>query len=308
MESPSTSQLISRIQLVDFPGIRLLHQIGTGGMSTIWKAYSQKLGQHVAVKVLNTDLSNKSDEIRAFREEERFMEEISHPGVVRAYDFNCCEGFWYFVMEYVDGYAFSDLLKRKGFIKESDCLLIGQSVASALDYAWNNHGIVHCDIKPENIMINSEGVVKLTDLGISHRFQYLDNGAQTTPEQVMGTPAYISPEQVYGDVELDCRADIYSLGATLYHLSTGRILFPLLSNDATMLAHCTDTNQADDPRHYRPELSKGFAQLLEVMLVKDREERIQSWQGVFDMATSVEQGFCFQPRETTGPSSIRLNP
>ena len=130
---------------------------------------------------------------------------------------------------------------------------------------------------------------------------------QEVPDHVFGTPAYISPEQVYGDVELDCRADIYSLAATLYHLSTGRLLFPGLDNDGMMRAHCDEATQANDPRAYRPELSEGFCQLLELMLVKNRDFRIASWTDVFQMCRDIEAGATFKPREPNGAnSSIRL--
>ena len=126
------------------------------------------------------------------------------------------------------------------------------------------------------------------------------------PDHVMGTPAYISPEQVYGDIEPDCRADIYSLAASLYHLSTGRMLFPGLGNEDMMKAHCDETAQAKDPRTYRPDLSEGFCQLLEAMLVKNRDYRLPSWKDVCEMCLAVEQGVAFKPRK--GPvSSLSLN-
>ena len=284
----------------------LIEKIGEGGMSTVWKAWDKENQRFVAVKILNREYASDGVEIRQFRAEERLMEEIHHPGVVEAYDFDNNNGNWYYVMEYVDGYTFADLLRRKQHVKEADCLLICESIASALDYAWNDHGIVHCDIKPENIMINTDGVVKLLDLGISHRFEYKE-GPQTVPEHVLGTPAYISPEQIYGDVELDCRSDIYSLAATLYHLSTGRLLFPGLDNENMMRAHCNETTQARDPRSYRPELSEGFCQLLESMLVKNRDFRIASWPDVFEMCRDIEAGSRFKPRNVTdASSSIKL--
>ena len=280
----------------------LIEKIGEGGMSTVWKAWDGENQRFVAVKILNREFSSDGAEVRLFRTEERYLEEIHHPGIVQAYDFNHANGSWYYVMEYVDGYTFADLLRRKQHVKEPDCLLICESVAAALDYAWNDHGIVHCDIKPENIMINTEGVIKLTDLGISHRFEYRE-GPQAVPEHVLGTPAYISPEQIYGDVEPDCRADIYSLAATLYHLATGRILFPGLDNENMMRAHCDEATQARDPRTYRPGLSEGFCQLLESMLVKNRDYRIASWSDVFEMCRDIENGTKFKPRDTTGASS-----
>ena len=104
------------------------------------------------------------------------------------------------------------------------------------------------------------------------------------------TPAYISPEQIYGDVELDCRADIYCLGATLYHMATGRMLFPLADNDAILRAHVSEKIQAPDPRFVVPTLSEGFARLVSNMCVKERELRYQTWDEVFNDARAVEEG------------------
>ena len=300
------TQLTIRSRILRIPNLKLIEKIGDGGMATVWKAWDIPNQRLVAVKILNREFASDGAEVRQFREEERIMEEIKHPGIVQAYDFNNGNGNWYYIMEYVDGYTFADLLRRKQHVWEIDCLLICESVASALDYAWNDHGVVHCDIKPENIMINRDGEVKLTDLGISHRFEFKE-GPQEVPDHVLGTPAYISPEQVYGDVELDCRSDIYSLAATLYHLATGRLLFPGLDNDNMMRAHCDEASQAHDPRAYRPELSEGFCQLLESMLVKNRDYRVASWSDVFAMCREVESGSRFKPRDTTNAnSSIRL--
>lgn len=298
-------QLTIRSRILKIPNLKLIEKIGDGGMSTVWKAWDIENQRVVAVKILNREFANDGAEVRQFRAEERIMEEIHHPGIVQAYDFNNGNGNWYYLMEYVDGYTFAALLARKQHVRESDCLLICESIATALDYAWNDHGIVHCDLKPENIMINTDGVIKLTDLGISRRFEFKE-GPQAVPEHVLGTPAYISPEQVYGDVELDCRSDIYSLGATLYHLATGRILFAGRDNDGMMRAHCDETVQARDPRAYRPELSEGFCQLLESMLVKDRDFRVTSWSDVYAMCREIEEGHAFKPRENAAPSSIKL--
>lgn len=293
---------------MEIPGLTILEKIGAGGMSTVWKAYDQANGRYVAVKILEEHLSTRGEEVRALKLEERRMEEIQHPGIVQAYDFNNVDGQWYIVMEYVDGYTYSDYLIRKHRVSESDCLLIAESVASALGYAWDNHGIVHCDLKPENLMINSEGTIKILDLGVSYRFQYKDPTHLSQSSHVTGTPAYISPEQVLADVELDCRADIYALGATLYHLAAGKPLFPGYDNEASMRAHCNETVQAKDPRLFHPELSRGFVQLLEAMLVKNRDGRISSWSEVYAFAQMVEAGGEFQDRDTGGNSSLQLSP
>ena len=301
-----TENLTMRSRILKIPNLKLIEKVGDGGMSTVWKAWDTVNQRIVAVKILNREFATNGGDVRAFREEERLMEEIRHPGIVQAYDFSNGNGNWYFVMEFVDGYTFADLLRRKQHVSEPDCLLICESVAAALDYAWNDHGVVHCDIKPENIMINTDGVVKLTDLGISHRFEFANPETFEVPDHVMGTPAYISPEQVYGDVEPDCRADIYSLAATIFHLSTGRVLFPGLDTDGMMRAHCSEESQANDPRAYRPELSEGFCQLLEAMLVKNRDFRIASWGNVFEMCRDVEAGRSFKSRDNGAVSSIKL--
>ncbi len=305
-ENLPTQQLTLRSRLLKIPNLKLIEKVGDGGMSTVWKAWDIEHQRLVAVKILNSEFATDGVEIRQFRAEERIMEELHHPGIVEAYDFNNGNGHWYFVMEYIDGYTFYDLLRRKQHVREADCLLICESVAAALAYAWDDHGLVHCDIKPDNIMINTDGVIKLMDLGISHRFEFKE-GPQAVPEHVLGTPAYISPEQVYGDVELDCRSDIYSLAATLFHLATGRILFPGLDNENMMRAHCDEGTQARDPRCYRPELSESFCQLLEAMLVKNRDFRVASWKNVFTMCQEIETGARFKPRDTTNAnSSIKL--
>ena len=292
------------MSVAPLPNLELLGKLGEGGMSTVWKACNLLTGEIVAVKILNREFTASAEDIALFKSEAKTMGEINHAGIVRSYDINCHEGVWYFTMEYVDGYNFNALLARKQHLGESDCLLICESIAVALEYAWNDFGVVHCDIKPDNIMINTDGIVKLTDLGLCHTFQYLKDGMQDMPDHVMGTPAYISPEQVYGDVEPDCRADIYSLAASLYHLSTGRMLFPGLGNEDMMRAHCAAASQAKDPRFYRPELSEGFCQLLEAMLVKNRDYRLNSWKDVCEMCLAVERGVAFKPRR--GPASSLL--
>ncbi len=289
------------------PGFEILSLLGEGGMSKVWKAYDRVRAQVVALKVLDPQFASNPEDIKLFMAEEKAMEEINHPGIVKSYALKMYKDTFFYIMEYVDGYTFSALLTRKQHLGEEDCLLICESIAVALDYAWNNHGVVHCDIKPENIMINSDGVVKLTDLGLCQTFKFLKDGKRDTSDHVLGTPAYISPEQIYGDVEIDCRADIYSLGATLYHLATGRILFPGFGYEEFLHAHCDEALQGKDPRFYRPNLSEGFCCLLEAMLVKNRESRIPTWKDVIALCLDIERGVKFKPRTTPGASSIHLD-
>lgn len=291
------------------PGLDIVACAGEGGMSTVWKAYSHRLNAFVAVKILKPELMSNSEDVELFVGEAETMKKIDHPGIVKCYGLANAQGLWYYTMEFVDGYNFGALLQRKQHLSEEDCLGICESVSVALDYAWNVHGIVHCDIKPDNIMINTSGEVKITDLGLSRIFAQAgaDQRQGVQPDQVLGTPAYISPEQVFGDVQIDCRADIYSLAASLYHLSTGRVLFPGRDASEMMRAHCDNEASAVDPRTYNSGLSLGFCQLLEAMLVKDRSARIQSWKDVYAMCRDVESGVQFMMRDTAFPSSMKIS-
>ena len=287
------------------PNLLFIEKLGEGGMAVVWKAWDTVNQRLVAVKILSKECSLCPADVKKFREEEQLLEEINNPGVVAAYDFGFANGQWYMVMEYIDGYSFADLLKRKGRVSEEDCLLICESLSRSLAHIWSDHGIVHCDIKPDNIMINTDGIVKLTDMGISYRYQYLGDRMEPLSE-VLGTPAYISPEQVCGDVELDCRADIYSLGATLYHLSTGKLLFPSLNSDDSMVAHCDEEGKAQDPRLIEPWLSDSFVKMLEYMLVKDRDHRISSWEMLYEICVQVQRKVRFSPREDPSPSTLDI--
>ncbi len=287
------------------PGLTMLEMLGEGGMSYVWKALDRRAQKLVAVKILKPEFAQSEEDAQLFASESKTMETIDHEGIVKSYGLRAFDGKLYYLMEFVDGYSFGEFLAKKHHLQEIDCILICESVAAALDYAWNGFGIVHCDIKPDNIMINSSGVVKITDLGLSRTFKFLKDGPDKVPDQVMGTPAYISPEQVYGDVELDCRADIYSLAASLYHLATARVLFPGLDSEGMMRAQCDESCQAVDPRRFC-NLSVGFCQLLEVMLVKNRDYRIQTWEDVFAMCREIEKGVSFKSRPTKDVAASSL--
>ena len=286
-------------------GYTLLGRVDVGGSSEVWRAVEAGSGRVVAVKTLLPRLAEDVEERRAFFDEAVIMAGLDHPGIVKGYAHGVCGNVWYSVLEFVDGYTFGALLQRKRRVSEADCLLIAESVASALDYAWRRHGIVHCDIKPENLMINKDGEVKIIDLGSVHRVGSSDD-AQSSDCHVVGTPAYISPEQVSGGGDLDCRSDIYSLGATLYHLATGRILFPDAKEDEAFLVHGQSDKQAPDLRDIVPELSLGFVRFLEAMLVKDKDGRIKSWSHVFGYCRDIENGENVCTRQNTSPSSVIL--
>ena len=287
------------------PHMRLDSIIGRGGMSTVWRGRDLAMDRPVAVKVLSRDFTSSSSDIQQFLNEARMMTRVHHPGIVHAYDMNCVDGLYYIVMELVDGYTFAQRVSKKGPIPEDDALIIAESVAVALGYAWEKHHIVHCDIKPENLMIHSDGTVKVADLGLCRSLANRSGAA--AEDEVIGTPGYISPEQVYGDSVIDCRADIYSLGAALYQMTTGHMLFEGRSNDDMLRAH-VDASQAIDPRLYSERLSAQFAELLEHMTVKDKSMRYATWADVLRDVQLVAAGHHLPPLPHAALSSIRRLP
>lgn len=277
----------------DIPGIRFLSVAGRGGMSVVWRAWHERLKREVAVKVMDEAFSRSAKDVRQFMVESRAMESLVHPNIVHAMEADCNGGRYYFVMDYVGGYTMGQLLARKGKISESDSLMTAGAVADALSYAWSSFGMVHCDIKPDNIMVDLDGTIKLMDLGLCRAAGV--SHANVADDEVVGTPAYISPEQIFGDVELDCRSDIYSLGATLYHFTAGRMMYPGFSNDDTLRAHADPAVKAPDPRRFTPSLSEGFVRILEKSLAVDRAERYAGWDAFLADVAAVDSGEMPEP-------------
>ena len=279
---------------ISIPGVRFLHLIGVGGMSEVWLAYHGGLNKEVAIKVMFKEAASSGEEIRRFMQECRVMESVKHPGIVHSYEADCRDGRYYFIMDYVDGFTFALILTRQEQITEKDAIVILDSVADALGYAWSEHRVVHCDVKPDNIMVGSDGIVKILDLGLCSVMGPSRRGTEESPagekETITGTPAYMSPEQIYGDENIDVRSDIYSLGATLYHLVTGSILFPDLSNDETLRSHVDPETAAPDPRSLNPSLSEGFARILSKMCAKEADCRYASWGDVLADSLLMQSG------------------
>jgi len=263
---------------VNLPNFEMLGLLGKGGMASVWKARQISLDRLVAVKILASAFVGTEDDLKQFRQEARTAAQLKHPNIVQVYDANFSNGSCYFVMELVAGYTMGDWLRRKKSMAVEDAMIIAESVAVALDYAWCFYAMIHCDIKPDNIMADADGTVKVTDLGLCKTFSRMKDTTNIS-EDIWGTPAYMSPEQIYGTPRLDCRSDIYSLGATLYHLITGRTLFIGLDDDNMMRAH-VGKNQAPDPRIFVPHIKMSVVTLLERMLAKEPENRYQDWKEV----------------------------
>ena len=217
----------------------LQKEIGQGAMGTVWLSHHMGLDIPVVVKILKSCLIQDDPEfIQRFILEGNLAGTINHKNITRIYDADCQGGTYYMVMEYIDGGNAQELLETRGRLKPNEVLEFGRILCDALSEA-HAHNIIHRDIKPENILLTKEGRIKLADLGLAKRMND-DIGGSTMHGAALGTPNYISPEQTRNAKAADERSDIYSLGATLYHLLTGVVPFSGDSCFDVMMKHCND--------------------------------------------------------------------
>jgi len=252
-------------------GFEVLERLGQGGMGAVFKARQISMDRIVALKVLSPSLAEDEAFVRRFVREARSAAKLSHPNIVQGIDVGHADGYHYFAMEFVDGLTVRDLINQEGQIEEERAVKTIRAVALALVEA-QGHGIIHRDIKPDNIMITRKGEVKLADLGLARSTEKLDT--VTAVGTTVGTPPYMSPEQVRGEAGLDARADIYALGATLYHMVTGECPFKGPTAAATMALHITE--RVPPPKEKNPELCSGTCNLIQRMMAKRREDRPQT--------------------------------
>lgn len=266
-------------------GFELIEKVGEGGMGQVWKARQLSLDRLVAIKLLPPRLSHDPESIKQIIKEARTAAKLKHPGIVHMYDASEQDGHCCLVMEFIDGYNVGQWLGRKKILSYKDSLVVIESVAVALKYAWREAGLIHCDIKPENIMVDHDGSIKVADLGLSLTRD--SQGASQASDEIAGTPGYISPEQVQGQVPLDCRTDIYALGCCLYQMVTGVRPFHNLSDSDAMEAQVS--SQIPDPREFVPEIPASVCGLIEWMLIKDPANRLADWDAVLKELHRVQK-------------------
>jgi len=254
-------------------------------MGHVWKARQLSLDRIVAIKLLPPRFSHDVESVRQIIQEARTAAKLKHPGIVQVYDANEQNGSFFFVMEYVDGYTVGQWVRRKQLLQPKDALIVVESVANALNYAWHTSELIHCDLKLENVMVDNDGTIKVADLGLSLT---RDSKSSLQDDEVAGTPGYIAPEQVIGTAVLDCRADIYSLGCCLYHMVTGMRPFHELSDSDAMEAQISSF--IPDPRDVVSSIPGPVCALIERMLVKNRESRLKDWQSVLSEVHRVQKG------------------
>lgn len=256
-------------------------------MGFVYKARQRSLDRVVAIKVLRQEMVSDPLALSQFHLEANSVAMLKHPNILMLHEAGEANGVNYFVMEYVSAYSVADWLARKGSLSEDDALTIGDTVAHALEYAWDKSGLIHCDLKPGNILVDEDGAVKIADFsGISS--SNVGREAELLKEVTIGTPNYMAPEQVRGFDTIDSRVDIYSLGAMLYHLATGILPFEHCTEDDAMRQQVE--GQLTDPAEINPAVSVYFSMMVEKMMVKDRDHRTPNWAAVIDDIARVRAG------------------
>jgi eukaryotic-like serine/threonine-protein kinase len=255
----------------EVPGFDILSRIGEGGMGTVYLATHRVLQRQVAIKVLKPQLAEDPLFVERFLREARLAASIAHPNVVTVSDAGRADELLYIVLEYVAGGDLGKVLKKRKRLPEQDALRTIEACALGLG-AIHKAGLVHRDIKPDNILFDLDEVPKIADLGIARSIGGDDRmtGTGTT----LGTPQYMSPEQARGLADIDARADIYSLGATLYVLLTGKA--PFTGSTPYETVHHILSTDAPDVRASNPRLTAQAAAIVRCCLMKEREERYAS--------------------------------
>jgi serine/threonine protein kinase len=273
---------------------RLEAQIGRGGMSTVYRAFDTVLERQVAIKLMHSEIAGDSDQLERFRREARAVAQLKHPHIVTVIDAGEREaqddpgaidaGTPYIVLEHVEGETLKELIRRDGPLEIPTVLAYAVEIARALDAA-HDRGIVHRDVKPQNVLLSSEGGAKITDFGIART---LSEEGLTIDGRVLGTTDYVSPEQALGQ-PVTGQSDVYSLGVVLYEMLTGVVPFKGSSPVAVAMMHVRE--DVPDVQLLRPEVSAATAAVVEHATMKDLQRR---YPDMASMAADLEEALAIE--------------
>jgi len=262
----------------------IISKVGAGGMGTVYKAKDTTADRIVALKVLSPGHASNKEYIARFLREAHASGQLSHPNIVQGYDAGEANGQYYFAMEFVDGTTVADMLKEGRAIPEQQTLDIAIQTAKALQHA-EEHNLVHRDVKPDNIMITKDGTAKLADLGLA---RLTTGDPAKRDKKAFGTPYYASPEQCQGEEELDSKTDMYSFGATLFHMLAGRVPFDDELPEGIMAKHLTE--KPPYLKDLNVQLSHGVSKIVRKLMAKQKRDRYPAMAEVVRDLTLVRMG------------------
>jgi serine/threonine-protein kinase len=264
----------------------LRSKLGSGGMGEVWLATQISMRRLVALKILLPKFADNKRFVDRFLSEAAMAGRLSHPNIITAYSAGQVGNYYYLATSYIDGMEVATKLKIDTKLPEREALKITRDIAFALKYAWDEHKMLHRDVKPGNFMLDRKGFARLMDMGISKSLK--DSQEDTSINIVLGTPDYISPEQARAEKNIDFRADLYSLGASLYHMATGQP--PFQADTAGKILRMHVKTPLTPPESVNPALSKECSALIQVMMAKNPKDRQSSWDYVIDDIEAVMAG------------------
>ncbi|MFC2166371.1 protein kinase [Acidobacteriota bacterium] len=262
---------------------QVIEELGLGGMGRVYKVLDKTVDEKVALKLLNPDIAAQEQTIERFRNELKLARKISHRHVCRMYDLSEADGMPFITMEYISGEDLKSLIKRAGQISVGKALNLTQQILEGLDEA-HRMGVVHRDLKPQNIMVDMDGNAKITDFGIARSTK---TKGMTGPGIIIGTPEYMSPEQVEGK-QVDNRSDLYSLGIVLYELVTGKLPFEGDTPLSVAVKHKIEEPRA--PQDINAQIPRDLNRVILKCMAKDKKERYQSADELLSDLKKIEKG------------------
>jgi len=260
----------------------ILGSLGSGGMGKVYRVMDKEIGEEIALKILRPEIAAHAKTIDRFRNELKIARRISHRNVCRLYHLGEDEGIYYITMEYVPGEDLKNVVRRQGAFEAARVVCLAKQVCEGLAEA-HRAGVIHRDLKPQNLMIDETGNVRILDFGIA---RHPEAAGMTGTGTSVGTPEYMSPEQVEG-IELDARSDIYSVGTILFEWATGRVPFEGKTPLSIALKHKTE--KAPNPRELNDGIPEGLSRLILKCMAKGREERPQSAEELLSELEAVER-------------------